>query len=317
MRKVVNVKDPSCLISDCVTGRGARSRFPGYFLSPLRYPGGKGRLGPWLAQVIQANNLSGGWYIEPYAGGAGAALYLLLEGHVDHVVINDDDPLISAFWHSVVAETEAFAAMIESTPVTMEERRRFEQVVLDHSRYPILEVGFAAFFLNRTSRSGILSGGVIGGKNQVGSYKLDARFNRRTLATRVRAIGARRDQITVLGMDALELLESARWGLPQNCLIYLDPPYFEKGSQLYNNHYARSDHREIAALARSINHPLIITYDDCPEIRGLYRSLPHVEFSLRYSTHTSRPRATELLIYSNLELPSHPRMTRAMTLRSS
>lgn len=289
-------------------------RFSGYFASPLRYPGGKGRLGPWLASVIDKNGLKGGWYVEPYAGGAGAALYLLLQGHVGHIVINDADPLIHAFWQSVVHESDAFADMIRETPVTMESRARLQAMVANPAGYSTLELGFAAFFLNRTSRSGILTGGVIGGKEQAGPYKLDARYKVDDLVTRVRAIGAVREQITVLGMDALDLLLHSSPGFPAKTLIYLDPPYYVKGSQLYRNHYQHADHEAIAHCAQLLTHPILITYDDTPEIHELFSSMTSSHFSLQYSTHLSRPMSSEVLFYANLELPTPPKLTRGVHL---
>lgn len=290
------------------------ARFSGFFASPLRYPGGKGRLGPWLATVIETNSLSRGWYVEPYAGGAGAALYLLLKSYVEHVVINDADPLVHAFWMSVVHESLAFEDMIRRTPVTMKSRARFQEMVAVPDLHSTLELGFAAFFLNRTSRSGILAGGVIGGKEQAGAYRLDARYGHEDLIARVRAIGALRDRITVLGMDALDLLVDCSPGFPEKSLIYLDPPYYVKGSQLYRNHYHHADHEAIARCLRRAKYPLLITYDDCVEIRDLYDGMSSSSFSLKYSTHLARPTASEVMFYANLKLPTPPTLTRGAQL---
>ncbi len=290
------------------------ARFSGFFGSPLRYPGGKGRLGPWLANVIETNDLKGGWYVEPYAGGAGAALYLLLHERVEHIVINDADPLIHAFWQSVVKNSAAFEAMIRETPVTMESRARLKDVVANPSGRSKLELGFAAFFLNRTSRSGILAGGVIGGKAQSGVYKLDARYGHEDLIARVRAIGALSNRITVLGMDALDLLLDCSQGFPSKSLVYLDPPYYVKGSQLYRNHYQHPDHESIAYCVQQAKYPLLISYDDCPEIRDLYHGMNSSTFSLQYSTHLTRPTANEIMFYANLTLPGPPKLTRGAQL---
>lgn len=291
-----------------------RARSAGFFASPLRYPGGKGRLGPWLASVIEQNGLRGGWYVEPYAGGAGAALYLLLQNHVGHIVINDADPLIHAFWQSVVHHSDEFVQMIREMPVTMETRATCHAMVANPAKHSQTELGFAAFFLNRTSRSGILTGGVIGGKEQAGAYKLDARYQPNDLIARVHAIGALRERITVIGMDALDMLVDGgpRW--PDNTLIYLDPPYYVKGSQLYLHHYQHGDHEAIAHYASMTERPLLITYDNCPAIRELYRSMEATEFSLQYSTHLARPMATEVLFYANLKLPTAPQLTRGAQL---
>lgn len=297
-----------------MTDDAVGTRFAGYFASPLRYPGGKGRLGPWLATVIATNGLSSGWYVEPYAGGAGAALYLLLQKHVDHIVINDADPLIHAFWQSVVNDSEAFEVLIRATPVTMESRERFSAMVANPQAHSTLELGFAAFFLNRTSRSGILAGGVIGGRKQAGAYKLDARYTHEDLISRVRAIGRLRKQIIVLGMDALDLLLCCSPGFPDKSLVYLDPPYYLKGSQLYRNYYQHADHEAIARCARNAKYPLLITYDDCRQIRDLYCGMSSSNFSLQYSTHLARPTASEVMFYANVKLPAPPTLTRAAQL---
>jgi DNA adenine methylase len=283
----------------------------------LRYPGGKGRLGPWLADVIEANGLTGGWYLEPYAGGAGAALFLLLKERVSHIVINDADPVIYAFWQSVVHNAEAFEQLVWDTPVTMDTRAEMIARLERPDQHSTLELGFAGFFLNRTSRSGILRGGVIGGKAQEDKYKLDARYQREDLVARIRAIAHRKSQITVVGLDALELLVTVVPGLPDNCLAYLDPPYFVKGSQLYRNHYQQEDHEAIAQFAANTTLPTLITYDNCPEIRELYCDMETTEFSLIYSTHTARPKASEILIQANIHVPRRPKLTRGGTIAAS
>lgn len=289
----------------------------GNFLTPLRYPGGKGRLGPWLGHIVEANGLKGGWYVEPYAGGAGAALYLLAHGFVDRIVINDMDPVIHAFWLAVTLHTNDFIQRVEETPVTLEQRAECHKIMADPRGQSVLDLGFAAFFLNRTSRSGILAGGVIGGKDQKGPYKLDARYNKENLITRIRFIGSLSDQITVLGLDALELLSEYSLDFPDRTLIYLDPPYYVKGSQLYRNFYDAGDHMAIARCVQSMHFPVLVSYDDCEEIRTIYEGTASSKFSLHYSTHLARPKASEVLFYANLELPHPPAMTRGLQLKTS
>lgn len=287
----------------------------GIFVSPLRYPGGKGRLGPWLAELIRTNQLTGGCYAEPYAGGAGAALYLLLNNHVNRIVINDADPVVHAFWHATVHESKALIKLIKKHAPTMK-TREFARSILDvPEEYSTAEVGFATFFLNRTSRSGILNGGVIGGKAQVGNYKLDARYNRDDLIARIEAIAAKKDHITIYGMDALDLLDQVCPALPEKSLVYLDPPYYVKGSQLYRNFYDHADHESISAAVKDLKLPVLVTYDDTPEIRKIYRGMKNTLFSLQYSTHLSRPLVSEVMFYANLKLPMPPVLTRGAQIR--
>ena len=52
-------------------------------LSPLRYPGGKSKLADFIGLTIQNLNMPNCTYIEPFAGGSGVALSLLLNGIVE------------------------------------------------------------------------------------------------------------------------------------------------------------------------------------------------------------------------------------------
>lgn len=280
------------------------------FVTPLRYPGGKGRLGPWLAELMRANKISGGTYVEPYAGGAGAAIYLLSSGIVNRIVINDADFAVYAFWKAVLNDTERFVTRVKRCIVSIERWEHHRGVLKNPDKHDDFEVGFSAFFLNRTNRSGILSAGVIGGKEQNGNYTLDARFNREDLVSRIKSIGGYRNSISLFNMDAMDLAEGISAELPRKSLIYFDPPYYNKGSQLYRNFYGHDDHAEIASRVKRIATPWLVTYDNCEEIEKLYTDANSLTFSLKYSTHLNRPDATELMFYGNLSLEILPYLKR-------
>jgi DNA adenine methylase len=280
------------------------------FVTPLRYPGGKGRLGAWLADLLKHNGLDGGLYVEPYAGGAGAALYLLANNHVGRIAINDIDPVVHAFWWAVLNDTERFVELILETPVTMDTWYQQRSIIASQDQIDLTSLGFATFFLNRTNRSGIIKGGVIGGQKQTGKYLIDARYNKEDLASRITKIGALRDHIQLFNVDAIELLVHPDLDLDDRSLIYLDPPYYEKGSQLYRNHYQPDDHQRIAHAVMEIKSPWLVTYDNCNEIKTLYREAQGVEFSLHYSTHMLRPKATEAMFYGNIEIHTPPKLRR-------
>ena len=278
------------------------------FVTPLRYPGGKGRLGQWLAGLLKHNELDGGTYIEPYAGGAGAALYLLVNGHVRQILINDADPVVYAFWWSLVYEMDGLVERIRKTPVTMDTWHQQKELITGDGDADLLDLGFAAFFMNRTNRSGILSGGVIGGQTQNGKYKIDARYNKEDLIKRITNIADLRTKIDVKNLDAMELVQTSDFD--KKSLIYLDPPYYKKGSQLYRNYYNPEDHLAISKKVKSLKTPWLVTYDGCDEIRRLYSDVSGVEFSFHYSTHTSRPKSTELMYYSGIKLHTEPKLRR-------
>src|SRR3989344_8634345 len=166
------------------------------FNSPLRYPGGKSILVAELNRLIVAIGNHKPIYVEPYAGGAGAALGLLITDKVERIVINDLDKAIYAFWKSVTDESERFTRKIFSTPVTITEWKKQRQIYLDDNA-DTFKRGFATFFLNRTNRSGVMNAGPIGGIKQGGNYKINARYNKSDLAARILEIGKYKSRIQV------------------------------------------------------------------------------------------------------------------------
>ncbi|MCP4368797.1 MAG: DNA adenine methylase [Deltaproteobacteria bacterium] len=273
------------------------------FLSPLRYPGGKRRLTNFVKLVFHNNNLLDGEYAEPYAGGAGVALALLFDEYVRRIHINDLDYSVYAFWYSVLNETESLCQLINDTPVTIDEWHRQKEIHND-TEVSLLELGFSTFFLNRTNRSGIISGGVIGGKNQTGEWKLDARYNKRNLVDRIKKVARYRKRISLYNLDASIFIRETIPQLSNQTLIYLDPPYFVKGQQLlYTNFYKPDDHKTVAGLVHSIQQSWIVSYDDVPEIRNLYNGFQHLDYGLRYSAQ-DRYRGSEIMFFCHgLEIP--------------
>lgn len=272
------------------------------FATPLRYPGGKGRLGHWFSKLLTQNNLEGCHFIEPYAGGAGSAIYLLLNEKVASITINDVDPAIYSIWWSILNDSDNFINKIELADLSIDEWHRQRSIVTNSQNHTLSELGFAAFYQNRTNRSGIIKGGVIGGLKQSGKYKLDARFNKAGLINRVEKIISYKKMINLSMLDAKALLENCINNKKTNNFIYLDPPYFNKGGQLYRNYYNKEDHQEIASLVGKLTCPWVVTYDDCTEINKLYHWAHTSNFSMKYSTHTSRPDGHEVCFTGNLPL---------------
>lgn len=266
------------------------------FYSPLRYPGGKTFLAHEFERILSMIGLSRPIYVEPYAGGAGAALSLLFADKVERIVINDLDKAIYAFWKSATEKSERFARKILRTPVTISERKRQKRIYSSKDA-SIFERGFATFFLNRTNRSGVMNAGPIGGKKQTGSYKINVRYNKKDLAARVRKIGKYRNRIKVLNEDGIQLTK--KYLHENNTFIYLDPPYFKKGAMLYMNHYEETDHQELADLLNANAHcNWILTYDELQKTRRLYSDRCRMRLNLKYRVRGSR-KARELMILSD------------------
>lgn len=264
--------------------------------SPLRYPGGKTQLAPFVSDLLRANDLQQGVYAEPFAGGAGLAWRLLLSGQVGEVWLNDIDPCVYALWDAVLNQSEALCDRIAETPITLDEWHRQRIIFLDSSA-PTLDRAFSTLFMNRTNRSGILLGGMIGGKSQEGAYKLDCRFNRIDLTKKIQRISRHRDVVRLTRLDAKECISQWSEQLPSRSLMNIDPPYFAKGQELYINFYTPSDHENLASAIRKLRCPWMLTYDDVPQIEKLYSGLPVYRKSLVYYAQVKR-KANELLVLS-------------------
>lgn len=268
--------------------------------SPLRYPGGKAAFGPFMADLMDNNDLAGGHYLEPYAGGAGVALDLLFGGYASHVHINDADPAVHAFWIAATRYSKQLCDLLEATPVTIDEWFKWRSVLRNGTSGNVVERGFATLFMNRTNRSGILSAGVIGGKSQSGQYKLDARFDKSKIDARLRTISEAAQDISVHCEDALALLNRCSTLLPRKSLIYLDPPYYVKGKQLYRNFYRHDDHVAVAAALqkKAFTRPWVVSYDDVEPIREMYRRSASLEYGLNYTAHR-RYVGSEVMFFSD------------------
>ena len=272
------------------------------YYSPLRYPGGKGKLAPFMKMIIEKTGHVGGTYIEPFAGGAGIAVDLLLNDVVSEIVINDYDKGIYSFWRAILTETKRFIADINSVNITIPEWEHQHMVYLNQQKKYSYELGFATFYLNRTNRSGIIKGGVIGGKEQTGKWTMEARFHREHLIERILEIAKQKRRIHLFNKDINSFLINYAPKYSDNALIYFDPPYYEKGRELYMNFLQHKDHVKIKSeIERLEKADWVITYDDCPEILSLYHDHICKRINWNYSAATKRI-VNEIVIFRNTEM---------------
>lgn len=285
------------------------------FRSPLRYPGGKALMAPFIAEILRRNNMHNVHYVEPYAGGGGAALNLLLSNSVDTIHINDANVGIYSFWHYLLSESERFIEIVERIPISLEQWQIEHRVVLDE-KMPSFELGVATFYLSRTNRSGVITAGPIGGKSvekqATATYKIGCRFNKKELVNRLRTIVNCRDRIVVTQEDALKLLGHLD---SNNTFVYLDPPYYVKGKSLYMNHYRCAEHKELANFLCNAKFSWLLSYDDVDEIRSMYNMFDLYNFQLPYTVNRVK-KGMELMTHSrDIKLPEELEISRARSKR--
>ena len=275
-----------------------KSKSKYFFVSPLRYPGGKTCLAPKLEETIKKTFSDNEkiTFVEPYAGGAGAALALLCSGKVDKIIINDLDSAVYTFWKAAVKNTDYLIRKIKRTKITIQEWKKQKEVYDLLQNKPASDLknkkklAFATLFLNRTNRSGIIKGGPIGGIRQLSKWKVDERFTKRTIVERLEKIHRFRDKIKVYNLDGIDLLKKLeKEKEADRYFIFLDPPYFQKGKSLYLNNYRDKDHKKLAKfLIKSSLKKWIMTYNDVSPIKNLYRDLPITGFEIQHEAHYSK-----------------------------
>lgn len=273
--------------------------------TPLRYPGGKGKLAAYVKEIIRTNELYDGEYVEPYAGGAAIGLELLFQEYVARIHINDLSQPVYSFWKSVLNDTEEFCRLVKNTRLSVASWDRQKRIFAHPNDHSYVQLGFATFFLNRTNRSGILNGGIIGGRDQTGRWKIDARYNADELIFRIKSIAKMRRRIKLTRSDALALLRRGLQKWPAKTLVYLDPPYFERGRDLYYDYYKSDDHVDLAGfVSENMDDRFwIVSYDNVAPIKELYSKFRNVIYNVGYSARETRIGREVMFFSPNVAIP--------------
>lgn len=277
--------------------------------SVLRYPGGKTQMTEFVEHVIQKQHLSNPIYCEPFSGGSGVSIALLLSNVVDTIILNDYDPAIYSLWYAVLHEPQRLSDSILSIPITIDEWHRQKEIytALNEIREYNFDLALSTLFLNRTNRAGIITGGPIGGYEQRSKYSLNCRFNRATLVKKITQISSQRHRVQLYMKDAAALIhELLLKQNPHQLFTFFDPPYYKQGQTLYKNAFTHKKHVELYQSIRTMDdYSWIATYDICPEIRDIYQELPSYTYSLQYSATITRKEKEYLFCSPSLSLRSY------------
>jgi DNA adenine methylase len=275
------------------------------YRTPLRYPGGKQRLAPFIAEIMRYNGATGWNYVEPYAGGAGVGIELLLDKVANHICLNDSSRHIYALWKAVLTDPEGFCRKIARASLTIEQWLRHREIVRRPQDNGLLDLGFSTFYLNRCNRSGVLTAGVIGGFAQKGKWRIDARFPRNELIKRVETIAARRKDITLTNLDAERFMIEHVNKMRPETLVYCDPPYYQGAERLYLNVYTPEDHKRLAStIQERLERPWIVSYDGHPNVISFYKKRRRFLYKLQYSAIRAYSGNEVFLFSDDLNIPN-------------
>ena len=272
--------------------------------NPLRYPGAKSKLYDYICKLLIAEQRTGCTFYEPFAGSAAISLLLLENQVISKAVLNELDPLLYNFWFSVFNHTEELITLIRNTDITLENWHEFS--LYRNNDYlqdkTSVQIGFAGLFLNRTNFSGILKANPLGGLNQQSQYPINCRFNKDKIINSIQQLSLYGNKITLYNLDAIDFMKQAlRYKRNRKTFVYIDPPYYKEGANLYRCYYTHEQHMLLSKFILSKTYPWLISYDNAEEIRKMYKQLSTLTIHMDYSVHTSR-NAEELLI-SNIKIP--------------
>lgn len=271
--------------------------------TPIRYPGGKTKLYPVVKQIISLNGFSEYTYAEAFAGGAGLAIKLLLKNDVPSIIINDLDRAVYCMWDAIIYNSHELCKFIEKIDVSIDNWLQCRAIYQNQNDYDDFKLGCAAFFLNRTNVSGILDGGVIGGIEQHGKYKINARFSKKGLIAKIENIAQRQNDITLCMLDAEDFIRQILAERETDVFAYFDPPYIQKGPGLYRSSFDELKHRSLAKAIQKCACPWIATYDDDSLVEEIYGDSVQGTFNIRYSAYRASTGKEKFIVSPSIKLP--------------
>lgn len=278
------------------------------FYSPFRYPGGKGKLFNYVNYLMDINGFENdSIYIEPFSGGAGISLSLLMNNCVDKIVINDYDKSIYSVWFNILNRPKQLISMIENVDINIDEWHKQKELHLEYKNYQnSIENAFSTLFLNRTNVSGIITGGPIGGKKQIGKYKIGCRFNKKNIIKTIEIISSNKKKIDLYRCDAQKFIDNQLYNYPNDkTFIFFDPPYYKQGKNLYFSFYKDHDHKKLSEKINSLNeYKWILTYDVDPFIYNCYKDNIIYKYNIGYSANVVRSEEEYLITNNNVKINS-------------
>lgn len=282
------------------------------YLSPLRYPGGKGRMGPYLADLMasQYGLLEVEIWAEPFAGGLGAGLHVLAADVAEEVWFCETNPALAALWRMIRTDLDDLARRIELTNPTIDLFYASREMVKNAATtggHDDQELAVAALILNRCSRSGIVAPNVgpIGGKDQAGKYTVKSRFDPAKVAARLRALSPYTQRLRQYDCSGIEFLRGLDGGvgIEEEMLAFVDPPYTDVGNDLYGRGMSVAEHRELAWILNTSPMRWALTYDATPHIwTDWYPNRAVMEYGISHSAHKQHADTEYLIVSDNLIL---------------
>ena len=271
-------------------------------MSIFRYPGGKSK-SQALQQIKACFPAEYAEYREPFVGGGG--VFWSINPSIPRW-INDRNRSLIAVYEALKTRPQQFIESCKSiAPASAQEEmlhsktgipypkrlvKLFQSYLYDDSSDPALRY----YFLNRCAWNGrvILDP----------SRRNRASFsNPRGWSAVLPLKLAKAAEMVATAKITCSSYESLFEHPGKDVLIFADPPYvvdtnFPASGKLYEFSFSMDDHRRLRDCVLRSDHKVVLTYDDHPMIRELYRDFYIHEAGWTYSGRMDRVKGRELII---------------------
>ena len=232
--------------------------------------------------------------------GGSVGIYLAQNHYNQQIYANDLNEDLYCFWQILKSQNQALINEIQNIKNSHKNGRELYENILNRRNENLDEFQRAVdfFVLNRITFSGVVD---------CGGYSQKAFESRFTQS----AIDRLKNMPTLLQnfIFSNESYENLLFKNGKNVFIFLDPPYYSASkSKLYGKKgdlHINFNHQMLSENLKKIKHKFLLTYDDSPYIRELYKDFYLQEYSVQYGMNNfkqeSAQKGTELLI-SNFSL---------------
>lgn len=248
-------------------------------IGPLSYVGGKNRLADKIIKEIPPHKT----YVEPFAGGA-QVLFHKEPSPVE--VLNDLDGELVNFYRVC---QEHHQELLRYMQFMLLSRKWFDLLQKTHPE-SLTDIQRAAryFYLQKSAY-----GGLVGHQNYAIHVVQKPNFSTLRIQRVIKETHDRLAQVQIECLPYEKILE--KYDRKQT-FFYLDPPYF--GMNLYHYNFGAEDFKALAASLKSLKGKFLLSINDRPEVRKLFRAFHITPVRLPYSLHqnSSGRKYRELLV---------------------
>ena len=254
--------------------------------SPLSYIGGKHRMAKRLIALLPPHTT----YCEVFLGG-GQVLCKKPPSKVE--VVNDIDGQVVNFFRCAQQHPDELSRYLKFVLVS----REWFDIFLNQNPASLTDIQRAArfFYLQKNCYAGLVHGQHYACK-VVGAPG----FNPSRLPEIFENLHQRLSRVQIESLPFQEFIP--RFDRPATTLFFCDPPYWKR--KLYNYNFSEDDYRTLAALLQSIKGKFILTVDDVPELREMFKQSNITEVEIPYTAQREAGKRYRELIITNFDSPS-------------